>query len=198
MFESLMEAIKNNPEIFAILIAIVADFGAGAIPEKYVSYLGIIWRIIGKIMEKKKGSKISLLLILLLVFVGCAHMEKSSVCDTEQESLICEKIPQPEHSDILLQLANVRMLKNEVYIAEDALDFLEMCKSFLTEEEVSYGGLAQWLATKMDDYSLEVLVLSGYVDTFKSPQMITDYDRSLLLKHIERQKNLIKVYMEEE
>lgn len=196
MIESLMEAVKNNPEIVVVIIAIIADFGAGVIPDHYLKYVGVIRRIAQKIMRNK--GKASLVLAVLLLSVGCAHMQPSSVCDTEQESLICENIPQPENADILLQLANARLLKSETYSAEEALNFLDMCESFLTKDAVSYEGLAQWLVTKMDEYSLEVFVLSGYVSTIRSPQMISDYDRQLLLKHIEHQRNLIKTYQEKE
>lgn len=197
MVETLIEAITNNPEIFAILLAIVADFGAGALPDRYIPYIGILRRVIKMIM-KNKGAKMSLILVLLVSVMGCAHMEKSSVCDTEQESLICDKIPQPENADILLQLANVQMLKEEAYSAEDALNFLDMCESFLSEETVTYAGMVRWLSTKMEDYSLEIFVLSGYVETLQIPQTLTDFDRNLLLSHIEHQRNLIKAYMESE
>lgn len=124
-------------------------------------------------------------------------MPESSVCQTEEKSLICEKIHNPEQADLLLQIANVEALKNEVYTAEQAISFLNEAEVFLQEVR-TYPALAQWLASNIKEYQLEALVLSGYMTTFQNVDLpIYDFDRHLLLEHIKRQKRLVQNYLEQ-
>ena len=52
-----MDFFLNNIEIFIPIIAIVADLALGKIPDKYIGYVGIIRRVIGKVAEHKKSGK---------------------------------------------------------------------------------------------------------------------------------------------
>lgn len=194
MIDIFLEAVKNNPEFSAVLIAFLLDIGAGMIPDKYVAYIGLVRRILRGIMKRKETKM--LLIIVLLFTVGCAYMQPSSVCDTDERSLICEKIPQPEHADIALQLVNVRALKNDYYSAQKVLKFFDMCESFL-EKDVTYGVFVKWLGSYIEDVELEVVILSNYLNVLKVDIPISDYDRMLLQEHIERQKEIVQMYMEQ-
>lgn len=196
MIEAFMQAMANNPELTVVLAAFIFDFIAGVIPDEYVRYIGIVRRILRQIYKRKNGTMV-LLIALVFTFMGCSYIQTSKVCETEQKSLICEKIPHPEQAGILLQIANITALKKDAYSAEQAFKFLDDVESFLKEAD-TYGNACRWIANEMDKYDLEVLILSGYIDILNIPETITEYDRELLLKHIERQRALIKTYVEKE
>lgn len=194
MVEVFLEAVKNNPEFSVVLAAFLLDVGAGVIPDRFVPYIGLIRRVLREIMKRKESKM--LLIFALLFSIGCAHMQPSSVCDTDKQSLICEKIPQPEHADIALQLVNVRALKNDQYTAQEVLDFLNTCEAFL-EEDITYGKFVKWLGAYVEDVELEVVILSNYLSVLKVDTPISEYDRMLLQEHIERQKEVVQMYMEQ-
>lgn len=130
-----------------------------------------------------------------MLSAGCAFAPQSNVCDTDQPSLICEKIPNPEQADLALQIVNVRSLKENAYDANQALEFLDKCEAYI-DEAVTYGDVSKWIASELDEVDLEILILSNYLGVFDVASPIYDYDRMLLKEHIQRQKELIVMYME--
>lgn len=194
MIEAFLDAVKNNPEIATVLVAIALDFGMGVIPDKYWKYIGLIRRIAQKLM-KKKGMKM-LLLLPLLVAVGCAFTQPSTICETDKPSLICKRLSNPEQADVLLQVANIQGLKNDVYSGEEALKFLDFCEQ-LINKSTTYFDMTNYISNVFDDYELEVLILSRYMPKLAVDIPITNYDRQLLLAHIQHQREVISMYMEE-
>lgn len=144
-------------------------------------------------LVKKKN--IAALIFICILLAGCASMPQSKVCETGEPSLICETIPSPETADILLQIANLEAVKHDVYTGEQAIRFLEDCESFLVSVD-TYGDLCRWLAVKVNKLNIEILVLSGYLDTLNVAMPISNYDRGLLQNHIDQQRNVLLLYME--
>ena len=139
--------------------------------------------------------KLSIIFIMCISLVACAFTpNKDGVCDTEEPSLICEKIPEPEAADILLQLANLEALKNDAYTGKQALEFLDQCDKFITEVN-TYADLADWLSTKVENIDAEIIILSGYLKVLDKKLPIYDYDRMLLKQHIEHQRKVLALHM---
>lgn len=138
--------------------------------------------------------KVFIIFIVCISLVGCAFTQnKDGVCDTEKPSLICEKIPEPEAADILLQLANLEALKSDSYSATQAEEFLAECETFIDEVE-TYADLANWLSLRVKNIEAEIIILSGYLKVLDKELSIYDYDRMLLKKHIEHQRKVLALY----
>lgn len=139
--------------------------------------------------------KLFIIFIVCVSLIGCAFLpNKDGVCDTEKPSLICEKVPEPEAADILLQLANLEALKNDSYTGAQATEFLNECETFLNEVE-TYAGLADWLSMKVKNIDAEIIILSGYLQVLDKELPIYEYDRMLLKKHIEHQRKVLALHM---
>lgn len=193
----MMEWIAENKEVVAVLTPVALDLIAGVIPDRYIPYIGMLRRALRAISKRKKGASVFVLIVVLLA-AGCALTKKdrSEVCPKDADSVICESIPDPGRADILLQLANVRLLKEDQYNAEQALDFLTQCEKLIDETE-TYQDVARQLSRHLNEYKLEILILSGYIDTLDVDLPVSEYDRELLRAHIDRQKQLIESYAEE-
>lgn len=187
-----MDFILNNKAVFIPFAVILIEAGAGYIPDRYFKYIGVIRRIINLILKNKKTAPV---LLLPLFLISCASMQPSQICETDQPSVICKELQQPEHTDILLQLANVRMLKNDVYSGQQALEFLDFCTEIVNGSS-TYLDLTQYVSRIAQEYQLEVIVLSTYINNLSVDLPITEYDRNLLLAHIAHQKKMVKMYME--
>ena len=191
----MMEWIAENKEIVAVLTPVLLDLIAGLIPDKMMPYVGVLRRIL-RAISKRKGKGLSVLLLALLVASGCAVTDhKGDTCPEGVDSVICDKIADPARADILLQLTNARLLKKGRYDADQAMAFLDWCESAVNGA-VTYQNLARQLSRELSEYRLEVLILSGHIDTLKIDLPISDHDRGLLKTHIARQKSLVQFYRE--
>jgi len=145
-------------------------------------------------------------LLALIVFcvaailaVGCAGgvQPTISVCDDPERgpSFICEKFRdvgvRVEDADLILQMVNLRLIKEDVYSKEQVLKFLDICEAWLTEGSISYRSFGARAIEMAGDYP-ELIVLSRYVGMLNSTKFISLFDRQLLLAHIEHQRELLE------
>ena len=49
-----MEWFTENLDVFIPVIVLLVDFIAGAIPDKYLKYVGVIRRIANKVMDARR------------------------------------------------------------------------------------------------------------------------------------------------
>jgi len=188
------EFIKENPMLTITMIGAFFDGVAGVLPDKYTKYIGVLRRVFNVFKRNKKTVAKCIVLPLLVVGMGCSSMQPSPVCENEKNSLICEKIPQPKHADILLQLGNLRAIKEDVYSGKQAINFLEKCEGIISEQK-TYKDLTQKLISQIDEVDVEIIVLSNYLNKLKVDLPISDFDRNLLKQHIAHQKRIIELYM---
>lgn len=188
------EFMTENPMLTIAMVSAFFDGLAGVLPDKYTKYIGVLRRVFSVFKKNKKTVAKCIALPLIIVGVGCSGMQPSQVCKTEEPSVICEKIPQPEHADIILQIGNLRAIKGDIYSGKEAIAFLEKCEAILSEQK-TYKDLTQKLVAEINEVDIEIIVLSEYVNKLKVDLPISDFDRNLLKQHIENQKKIIKLYM---
>lgn len=132
-------------------------------------------------------------LILLVLLFGCAHSgpPPPSVCDRPEaaESVICaacSEIGVPvEDVDLLIAIVALRALDN--YERATVLKFYIDVEDFLKVTS-SYIELIAFVQKYIDVTGPEILIISRYLPYFNSPQLVGDFDRGLLLFHIEKMK----------
>lgn len=145
--------------------------------------------------------KLRLVLLVMVVFLvsGCAglNIQKSSVCldVPPEESLICEKIKNPEMVSTALLAANYGALKADAYNKEAALEVITELESIVKAGGVTY----MYIITKVselleqDEAAAVVIILSPNINLLSSPLTITPFDQGLLLAHLQYQRQLIMV-----
>jgi len=134
--------------------------------------------------------------IIILLGFGCSHIgtPPPSVCDQPgaELSLICSTCAdigvQVEDIDLLLQVAALRTLDDNG--REAALNFYNSVKLFLMTTG-TYRDLIRFAQTDLDITGVETLILSRYLLMFDKPEIISAFDRDLILIHIERTRELL-------
>lgn len=145
---------------------------------------------------------ISMITILVAAFVlsGCAGMtggSESSICAgvTPEESVICQKIKNPEMVSTALLAANYGAIKSEAYSKEAALKVIAELETIVDQGGVSYLYLVTKAAELLeaDEAAAVVIILSPNVDLMASPLPITEFDQGLLRAHLNYQRQLLSV-----
>lgn len=156
-----------------------------------------------------KHSKKLILLIVPFLLVGCASIEPKpyeppSICVAEdgsyKKSLILEKIPNPAQASLLVQLTNLEMLKHSnLYSPEDVLTFLDNVELMLTHD-IQWITIFDYILNEAADFNSkieeEVILLSNYFIVLYVETPISECDKALLNRHIEKQRKLIHQVME--
>jgi len=144
----------------------------------------------------------ALILIFGTTFIsGCGLFQtnpnKPSICDGVEGSLICDTVKNPETADILLQLTSYEMLKNGVFSKEDVFNFLNDIE-LLLNNIVTWSDLVYYVTNRVEflgeKMGVELYILTQYSSALNQPIAISEFDKELLLIHIEKQKRLVNLY----
>ena len=140
-------------------------------------------------------------IILAFMFMGCMKIQKKDpVCERPGavDSVICQVLADKGVSikdvNFLFKGVNLALIKEDVYAKEDFLKFLDEVEGLLKSAS-SYENLAQYLITVVgnlnQDYKVEIVLLVEYFNDFSIAADISDFDRNLLLEHINQQRFIV-------
>jgi len=142
-----------------------------------------------------------MLILAVLMVAGCAGLQfgLEPVCKSAPEcSLICAAIPDPENQDLLIQLVNDELLYQDVYTAADAIAFLDKL-NFIIVNATSYAGLISAVDAELnilpDRIRNKFYILSRCSLVLSKEIPICDFDRDLLRKGIQNQKDVALKYL---
>ena len=140
-------------------------------------------------------------MVLMLMVAGCAGLQfgLEPVCGSAPEcSLICATIPDPENQDLLIQLVNDELLYQDVYTAADAVAFLDKLESIIVNA-TTYAGLVVAVDAELnilpDRIRNKFYILSKCSLVLSKEIPICDFDRDLLRKGIQNQKDVALKYL---
>ena len=147
----------------------------------------------------------SIIVVAFLVTVGCSAKflrigPEYSVCkDAPAESLICKYFDEPETQDLILKVANYEILKYHVFSVEDVGNFFDEMEAYLVEP-ISYAEAFAFISGQIKEIREyiggEIILLSEFAGVFQDEALpVSDFDRILLLKHIENQRSTIRLYL---
>ena len=141
-----------------------------------------------------KFIKIFGIVVVALSINMCAFLPTPpSVCDTAPEdSYICAKAGelgvQVEDIDLLLQTAAFYVLKDKD--KEKVLKFYIAIEKILNGD-ITYQLLMKIVLEKVDAAGPEVMLAARYIRMLDVNNLISDFDKNLILIHIEHQKDLL-------
>ncbi|HUV00859.1 MAG TPA: hypothetical protein VMW32_07850 [Bacteroidales bacterium] len=137
---------------------------------------------------------LGMVLAMVFMFTGCAILPPiPSVCDTAPgESWICTKANdlgvKVEDMDLLISVAILRMDKS---VAKKALKFYDAVEVFLSKD-VLYRELIDYVRNEVRLTGPEILIVSRYLPYLYSNNYISDFDKGLILAHIDHQRALLQ------
>lgn len=141
------------------------------------------------------------LMLMPMTVAGCAGLQLGlePVCKSAPEcSLICATIPDPENQDLLIQLVNDELMYQDVYTAADAIAFLDKL-NFIVVNATSYAELISAVDTELnllpDRIRNKFYILSRCSLVLSKEIPICDFDRELLRKGIQNQKDVALKYL---
>jgi len=142
---------------------------------------------------------LAMCLMLVVVLAGCAGIgvKESSVCTgiTPEQSLICQKISNPEMVSSALLAANYAALKADAYSKDAAIGVIDELEGIVRAGGVSYMYIITRVTELLhqDEAAAVVLILSPNINLLESPMTITEFDQGLLIAHLQYQRQLISV-----
>lgn len=146
------------------------------------------------------------LLVLIFCVAGCAttYTPPSGCVDADGElkdSLILENISNPKHTGLILEMANLEFLKrSDVYSADDALKFLDQVEAKIDADTYTWEELMSYVVRESSEFNeaigAEVILLSGYFQLLDKPVPISECDKLLLKKHLDRQRFVVQLSAE--
>jgi hypothetical protein len=153
----------------------------------------------------KKYMALALGVILgLVLLVACATTTNTgttypSSCvkqaDGTWNSVILNKIPDPQSVDIMLQLANLEAIKQDVWTKDQAEQLLTWIETQLTLPDITFSTLiAQVLpmVTQLNNVAgAEVYLISQYVTALNVPLPISACDKELIRAHLAKQRTIL-------
>lgn len=150
-----------------------------------------------------------ILTMLLICLCICACSTTSNLCPAPdgQASVICSLSGQmntsPEAISTTLQVANVMALEKSLYKAQEAEEFIDNIIQDLKNikgKSITYAEALDYINDKFKVLSPEIQAVFIIVDpaglaTKEIKIPLSDYDINLLIKHLEKQKQIVQVYM---
>jgi len=142
------------------------------------------------------------LFVLLTCFclTGCALVQNLPVvgCGDSTNSIITKLIPNPKTADMVLALANYEGLKRGKYSKNQVEKFFGKIEKYCSNA-TTYNDLAIIIMKEVDGLAEEIgprfIIVSSYMDLFLNQKVpISDYDRCLILRHIENQRKKVLVF----
>jgi len=144
---------------------------------------------------------ISAICIAVLSMVGCAGLSQTpaelSVCAAPDatSSWICSIANRynftVEDMDSLLLDANAVAMISGAYNKEQARKVIKKLMNDVSTLQLSYTGLIQIVLKDVEDADLLLGIISRRLMLFKSDVLISDFDKALLLTHLQHQLNLV-------
>lgn len=136
---------------------------------------------------------------VLIHSFGCSTLNaKPSYCDGVIDSIICDRIPNPQVADIAIQVGSMLAIKEGVYDKIEFLQFLDETKLFL-EKVVTYAELYRYLSAKLKIIPPELAVLSENMNVFRGVLVpISLTDRNFFLAHIEHVRLAVSMIEKED
>ena len=109
----------------------------------------------------------------------------------------------PEAISTTLQVANVMALEKSLYKAQEAEEFIDNIIQDLKNikgKSITYAEALDYINDKFKVLSPEIQAVFIIVDpaglaTKEIKIPLSDYDINLLIKHLEKQKQIVQVYM---
>ena len=137
--------------------------------------------------------------VLAVFFSGCATFQNAgpSVCldPAAQGSWICgvsaEYNLTPEQLDLMLLDANTLALVAGVYDKAHARKVIKEILNTVETVALSYTGLINYILSESERAQLAAQLVSRHLMLFKSAQIISEYDRGLIILHLQRQLALL-------
>jgi len=116
-----------------------------------------------------------------------------SVCDeAPSDSVICRVCSEmgttPEAADLILQAAALRAL--DEHDKSKVLTFYDDIEYFIGMS-INYTELIDYVQDRVNLTGPEILLISLYLPKFESPQMISQFDKYLLLAHIDHMRAIL-------
>ena len=138
-------------------------------------------------------------LVLAVFFCSCASYPNAapSVClsPDAQGSWICavsaEYSLTPEQLDLMLLDANTLGLVAGAYDKAQARKVIKEILNTVETVALSYTGLINFILAESERAQLAAQLVSRHLMLFKSAQIISEYDRGLILQHLGRQLALL-------
>jgi hypothetical protein len=141
--------------------------------------------------------KILLPIAFIFVLSSCAT---SQICAKPEavDSLICPTLAKvnmtPESANLMFKLANIELLRNNVYAKADVLKFFDNVESVLDVD--TYSQLVQYMLFEIaginSAYAIEFLLITEALTQFQTINLpISDFDKGLLKAHIAQQRSLL-------
>lgn len=163
-------------------------------------------------MRTIKSIIVLFVVLFMATCVGCLSTSTSSVCDSVpvgQSSIICDAAKEigisPESLSQVLILANMAALEADVYIANEAYIFIENAEKALraSQTDVTYGQVISYLLREYSGLSPAAQGVFAVIDPLQglvnmeeyAPKLLSEYDVSLLLRHLSKQKSVIRAYL---
>lgn len=149
---------------------------------------------------------------LMLLFAGCAAQQKISICNQVPEgerSVLCQASYRLNVSletiATALKVGNVAGLAGDLYLAQDAVDFIDRVDVLVQKAEgqgASYAIFIGVVKTVFGDLPPEVQALFVVAEEYVkvaipeiSDYFLTPYDYKLLRLHLERQRQLVAPFL---
>lgn len=132
-------------------------------------------------------------LVSIMFVTGCATTQPSQIClGHTEDSLICQHIPNPLQADVVLRIANLEAIKNDVYTRQQAYDAINYIEDVVKTTN-TYSDLLLVVNKYIKNMGPEILIVTSSFEELNKTLPISDYDRKLILIHLERQKEIIKL-----
>ena len=142
-------------------------------------------------MKHQSMIKGMVLTVMLLCFIagplmGCATLtQKPSICEGVTDSLICDRISNPQLADILLQVGSLELIENGTYSKAEVMEFLNDVEQFV-KNATTYGGIVRFVMARLKTVPPKLMVLSQAMISFEDVLVpITATDRGFILASIE-------------
>ena len=174
-------------QLAKLLYGVAAAFGLVGLGHKVEKGFGVgITKTFGLLLAV-------VLAVSLTACAGKSAWTPPAKCDG-QPSLILEKIPVPKEASLILQLANLQLLKGEAYGPDDARAVIDTIEEVL-EIGVSYADLCAYvmgLTGKFNArYGAEIFLVSQYLELLSAPLPISDCDKELIRLHLAKQRQVL-------
>jgi hypothetical protein len=157
----------------------------------------------------EKALMVFMVLLLGLIMAACATTSQLCAVPEAQNSVVCELSAKlkttPEMISQSLQVANLGALASDVYTAQQADEFVDKIITDIQDiqkmgKEISYLDAINYIDGKLNLLPTKIKAVFVLIDTaglttqgIKQP--LTDYDFDLIIRHLQKQKELIKIYL---
>ena len=135
--------------------------------------------------------KFFVLCILSLALFACTP-KPSPICVNHTDSLICQYIPDPLQADLVLRIANLEAIKNNVYTKQQALIAIDKIETAVNST-ITYSDILILTNEYIKQLGPEIIVVTSTFDKLNQNIPISDYDKKLIIAHLERQKQVINL-----